>query len=252
MRRGALVLLVMSMTGCSSNPAPQSSAPERPWQDITRNYAQSRLMAVPGSSLAHDLGLGMEGLSDSAIAQLLAHRLALPARVGVGALHLAAVRTQPSWYERESGFHFGSSVQDTALISLRALPRVERAALLPALLIADRPTVATIREAAARLQVDLLLVYRPSCQFFERYPFIGPVTYRASCTVETAVLDVRSGVVPFTAALLHDASDRRIDSDMETSGTIARLATAASAAALAETIERFGAALAAVPVAEAR
>jgi hypothetical protein len=109
-----------------------------------------------------------------------------------------------------------------------------------------------MREAAARLQADLVLVYRPGCQFFERYPFMGAVTYRASCTLESIVIDVRSGLFPVTMTASGEAADRRIPEDMERSGTIARLATTAAASAMAQATARIGAALAAVPVTAGR
>lgn len=209
----------------------------------------SQLVAPPGASLPRDLDFNLEGLSDSVIAQLLAHRLVLPARIAVAVLHLPATRAASAWYWRDPGLSFGPAVQDTALAALARLSRVQRAVALPALVLRERPGVATLREAAARLQVDLILVYRPACQFFERQPFVGSITYRAACTLEGVVIDVRSGVFPYSGAVSRDSSDRRIREDMEPAGTIARLATAASAAAVTEFVARFAPVLDAVPTA---
>jgi hypothetical protein len=51
--------------------------------------------------------------------------------------------------------------------------RVTRALVLPALFVGDKPTVAGLREGAARLQARVLLVYRPNCRFYERVPFMA-------------------------------------------------------------------------------
>ena len=56
-----------------------------------------------------------------------------------------------------------------------------------------------LREAAARYQADLLLLFRSSCRTFERYRLFEQDQARAFCAVESVMLDVRTGLVPFVA-----------------------------------------------------
>lgn len=254
MRYPSLVLMIV-LAGCTGNrQQPSDIAPERPWREIAASSltanARAFVREAGAPSLAQDLGIQMQGMTDSAIERLLTRRLELPARVGIAVAYLAPAST--GWYWRDAGTSFGPAVRDTAIATLSALPRVTRAVFLPTMLIGEHATVDAMREAAARLQADLVLVYRPGCQFFERYPFMGAVTYRASCTLESIVIDVRSGLFPVTMTASGEASDRRIAEDMERSGTITRLATMAAASAMAQAAARIGSALAAVPVSAGR
>jgi hypothetical protein len=52
--------------------------------------------------------------------------------------------------------------------------------------------------AAARYQADLLLLYRDQCGSFEKYRFFQEDQTRAYCAVEAVLLDIRSGIIPFT------------------------------------------------------
>ena len=53
-------------------------------------------------------------------------------------------------------------------------------------------------KAAARFQSDLLLVYRVKKGSYEKYRYVKPDQAKAFCDVEALLLDVRTGVVPFT------------------------------------------------------
>jgi hypothetical protein len=53
------------------------------------------------------------------------------------------------------------------------LDRLSSVVLLPSLLVPRNLSVAKLREAAARFQADLLFIYRPPCQQFQRNGFLG-------------------------------------------------------------------------------
>ena len=81
------------------------------------------------------------------------------------------------------------------------MPTAEREETYCHNLIPEQKTVPHLREAAARYQADLLLVYRHSCYSFERYRFSGVDQSQGSCTVEAILLDVRTGLVPMTCVV---------------------------------------------------
>ena len=76
--------------------------------------------------------------------------------------------------------------------------------VLPSLLIPDMKSAATLREAAARYQSDLLLVYRTSSRTYSQRKWLSPDEARAYCTVEAVLLDTRTGMAPFTAVASED------------------------------------------------
>jgi len=77
--------------------------------------------------------------------------------------------------------------------------KIYDASFLPSMLVPEKRTVPYLREAAARYQADLLLVYRSSCRSYQKYRFVSPDETKAYCSVEAALLDIRKGIVPFTS-----------------------------------------------------
>jgi len=91
------------------------------------------------------------------------------------------------------------SLQAKVIEELRASPAVYDASYLPSILIPENRSVVHLRQAAARYQADLLLVYRSYCKSFDRYRLLAADESRAYCGVEAVLLDTRTGLVPFTS-----------------------------------------------------
>ncbi len=70
---------------------------------------------------------------------------------------------------------------------------------VPSLLTPEKQTVPYLREAAARYQADLLLVFRAYANAYQKERFLRPDQIRSYCMVEALLLDTRTGIVPFTA-----------------------------------------------------
>ena len=125
---------------------------------------------------------------------------------------------------------------------LRASPRVYDASVLPTILIPEQRTVPRLREAAARYQADLLLVYRTSCYSFERYRYFGADRSEGSCSVEGVLLDVRTGLVPLTSAASENFSAEQNPEDLNFGETVLMSqleATSVALAAVSEDIVEF-------------
>lgn len=126
------------------------------------------------------------------------------------------------------------SLQAKVLNELRASPKVYDASYLPSILIPENRGVPHLREAAARYQADLLLVYRSYCQSFERYRFFAADESRAYCGVEAVLLDTRTGLVPFTAVATRTYDVVRNSTDANFSETRLRAQLDATAAGMAD------------------
>jgi hypothetical protein len=83
-----------------------------------------------------------------------------------------------------------------ALIKSRS---VSEAKQMPSILIAEAPSLAILREAAARLQADLILIYSVNSETFEKLRVFAPNTIKSYSTCELVLFDVRSGIVPFSS-----------------------------------------------------
>jgi len=102
---------------------------------------------------------------------------------------------------------------------LKSSKRLTEAMQLPLLLVPEKRTVPYLREAAARFQADLLLVYDTHVRTFSKYRTLGKDEVKALCSVEAVLLDVRRGIVPFTASATEGISAKRTAEDLNFSET---------------------------------
>lgn len=128
----------------------------------------------------------------------------------------------------------GTDIQAGLVGRLRASPKVYDASYLPTLLIPKKRTVGHFREAAARYQADLLLIYQASCRTYDKYRFFAPDEARSYCNVEAVLLDIRTGIVPFTVTATRDFRAKENKEDTNFRETMARAELKALADALAE------------------
>ena len=88
------------------------------------------------------------------------------------------------------------------------------------MLVPEKRTVPTLREAAARFQADLLLAYRTSCNSYNKYRFIDPNETKAYCSVEAILLDVRSGIITKSVVSSQDFVAKKQKEDVNFSETV--------------------------------
>jgi hypothetical protein len=111
----------------------------------------------------------------------------------------------------------------------------------------ERQSIPYLREAAARCQADLLLVYASGSVTYEKYRFLSPNVTKARCTVEAILLDVRTGLVPFTSVATQEYEAKKTSEDMTFAETIARGRAQAERVALGEIADSVVAFLAEAP-----
>lgn len=128
----------------------------------------------------------------------------------------------------------GQAVQTALIGKLRKAPSVFDAAYLPTLLVPEKKTIGHLREAAARFQSDLLLVYKASFRTYEKYTFFSPDKSKAYCNLEGIVLDTRTGIVPFTILVTRTFIAEQQKADMNFQETIRKAQLSALESALSE------------------
>jgi hypothetical protein len=177
-----------------------------------------------GSLFSGDAGI----LSDDEIQRILAYKYA-PPRLSRIALMPFGREVWSSWSEELA--MAADSLQARVIDELRASPRVYDASYLPSILIPESRTVPRLREAAARYQADLLLVYRSYCQSFNKYSVFSADRSRAYCGVEAVLLDTRTGLVPFTtiATRSYDVVENETDTSFRETQLRAQLDATADA-----------------------
>lgn len=196
-RRLALISL-LTLCGCTS-----VSTQHRPSDYFSAVDTDSGTVSLFSS----DAGV----LSDAEIQRILAYEYNPPTLSRVALLPAGWTRWG-AWSEELT--LVTREIDEATIRKLRGSSKVYDASFLPTILVPKDRTVPYLREAAARYQADLMLVFRTSCQSFQRYRVFKADTTRAFCSVESVLLDVRTGLVPFTASATRSFDSQRKDSDL--------------------------------------
>jgi hypothetical protein len=171
-------------------------------------------------------------LDDEALEKALSTNLVMPAHARVAILRFGD-RLQRHWWSEET-WRLNQNVLADLVAVLEASDRVSRARLMPSLLTPERRTIPVLREAAARCQADLLVVYRSAHRMYIRDRFLAADRAKASCTVEALLLDVRSGLVPWTTTVVKTYETKKARNDFTFGETMHKAKLAALDEALDE------------------
>lgn len=220
MARTAIFLVAFFIVSGCGTTSSTMSRPDAYYASVSAEQPAASLFAGDAATL-----------SDEAIREILAYDYSPPA--------LSRIALMPFGREAWSGWSeelaiASEKVQADVLGQLRSSPRIYDASYLPSILVPETRTVPHLREAAARYQADLLLVYRSYCQSFERYRLFSADEARAYCGVEAVLLDTRTGLVPFTTVTTHSYDVLENDNDTNFRETRLKAQLNATAAALAE------------------
>lgn len=128
----------------------------------------------------------------------------------------------------------GTEVQNSLVEKLRKSQHVYDSAYLPTLLVPEKKSIGHLREAAARYQSDLLLIYKASFRTYVKYKVFSPDKTKAYCNLESVLLDTRTGIVPFTILVSRTFTAEQNTSDMSFHETIPKAELKALGSALYE------------------
>jgi hypothetical protein len=206
-----LVLLPAILSGCGRA---YYMAPSASSIVVDPSSIAQRHVDLTGSLFPSD----QQVMSNEAIAQVLASRITLPAHAR---LALMAFEPRAGWYGwSEELNRLDQQAVDTAIAKLKSSNRIAAASPLPSLLVPEKRSVPHLREAAARYQADLLLVYRTNTFSYEKQKLVGRDETRAYCLVEAVLIDVRTGIVPFSASVTREYTARKSAEDLNFSESI--------------------------------
>jgi hypothetical protein len=223
---GVLVMCVLTfLAGCASEVSTQPR-PESYYQEAAQPAAQESLFTGDNAVI-----------TDDQISAILAYRFQFPARSRLAILPLGERTKWSGWSDELT--QLSEQTEQNFIGVLRSSPAIYDASYLPSLLIPEKQTVPYLREAAARYQADLLLMYRPACQRYEKYRFFVADEVKAYCTVEAVVLDTRSGIVPFTAVITEDFTAKEDKNDVNFAETMRKAEVQAINTALGQVANRL-------------
>jgi hypothetical protein len=184
MRNASLACLTLLLVACAAPPHDSRFDSEPMHRVAATDTAETSLFTGDAALL-----------SDSDIARILAYNYSPPAHARIGIMGLG----QQLWFGYSDELaRSGEEMRRDLIATLKQATPVTDASFLPVLLVPSNRSVAHYREAAARVQADLLLIYQASCRTYDKFRMFRPSESKAFCTVEALLLDVRTGIVPFT------------------------------------------------------
>lgn len=216
-----LSLSVLFATGCSTTVT--KSRPDSYYQELSMDVNSSD----SGSLFSSDDAI----LSDEDVERILAYRFTPQTLNRICILPLGQMYWN-GWSDDLD--RAGEAVQDSLIEKLRSAPSVYDASYLPTLLIPGDKTIGHLREAAARYQSDLMLIYKASFKTYKKYKFFSPDQSKAYCNLEAVLLDTRTGIVPFTILVSRTYIAEEIKTEISFYETIRRAELSALESALSE------------------
>lgn len=104
---------------------------------------------------------------------------------------------------------------DLFIEKLKQSARVISASAIPDLLLSKPATFTNVREAAVRLQADLVLVYSISADVYSKYKIFTKPDIKAFATTQLILLDVRTGLIPFSTTVTKDLLSKRQETELD-------------------------------------
>lgn len=163
-------------------------------------------------------------ISEENIKKILDGNYNLSHNLRVAFVRLESSQNQRRYYWSDEQF-LKSQQQYLELLSdqFRKSDRVKHISTIPDILISKTPTFTTIREAAVRTQSDIVVIYLINSDIYSQYKMFSKTNIKAFATTQLVILDVRTGLVPFTTILTKDFQDKKSDSDLNESEAMSRI-----------------------------
>ncbi len=141
------------------------------------------------------------------------YKLPSPIRVAVVNLENAAVKRY-QWTDetyQKSQQAYADLLED----HLKKSGKVTKVTIVPDLLLPQPVTFTGLREAAVRMQADLVLVYSSTHDMYSQYKLFSKSDIKAFATTQALLLDVRTGIVPFSVIITKDMLGQKKENELD-------------------------------------
>jgi hypothetical protein len=139
-------------------------------------------------------------------------------------LRVAIVRLEPTpqlkryywtYWTDEQYLKTQQSYLDLFADKFRLSSRVTKLNIIPDLLISKTPSFTNIREAAVRMQADVIVVYAIASDIYSKYKFFSKPDIKAFATTQLIILDIRTGLIPFSTIVTRDYLSQRKKEELD-------------------------------------
>ncbi len=206
-----VVCLMLVAAGCSTD---QPYASPLEFSDVARARAESP--ALSDSLFKDDQAV----MGNEELQTVLNSRVELPSDAKLVAVRFGQL---PYWWGWSEDFvRVNEQIDADFLGKLRTSGRLRDVAYLPSMVTPSSMTIPYLRQAAARCQADLILVYRTASFNYEKHRWFKAPRTKAYCTVEAVLVDTRTGVIPFSTAVSERFERTQGKKDFHFDETVAR------------------------------
>jgi hypothetical protein len=158
-------------------------------------------------------------ISEENIQKILDGNYQLPRQLRVAIVRLESFglgkRSYWSYWNDEQYVKTQQSYVDLFTDQLKSSPRVTKISLIPDLLISKTPSFTSIREAAVRMQADMVLVYAITSDIYSKSKLFARTDLKAFATTQLLMLDVKTGLIPFSAIVTKDYISEKQKEEMD-------------------------------------
>ena len=210
-----LILLIAAACAFSScdvtKPAAHTPAPEMAGNDmlITQSLFNDKASTI----------------SEESIQKILNGNYKLPQQLRVAIVKFDNIQTaRNTWryWSDEEYLKTQQTYQDVFTEKIRQSTRVTKVSIIPDLLISRSPTFTGIREAAVRMQADIVVIYSITGDIYSKYRLFSKTDIKAYATTQAIILDVKTGLIPFSTIVTKDYLSKRQKEELDDSEARAR------------------------------
>ncbi|WP_288369558.1 hypothetical protein [uncultured Algoriphagus sp.] len=154
-------------------------------------------------------------ISEENIRKILEGTYSLPENLRISLVKLESTQNQRSYYwNNEEYLKSHQEYLDRFTESFKLSERVQRVSQIPDLLISSNPSFTTIREVAVRTQSDLVVIYSINSDLYSNYKVFAKTDIKAFATTQLILMDVRTGLIPFSTIVTKEFQSRRMDGEL--------------------------------------
>jgi hypothetical protein len=150
-------------------------------------------------------------LGEEAIQKILTSKFTMPNTIKIALFRLQDTQQQQAiryygygYWRSEEYLKIQQTYIDTLSGEISRSDRVIEVASIPSVLTPKDPSLPIIRETAVRLQADTLMVLKLTTDVYEKSRLFQSSQAKAFCTCEGFLLDVRTGLIPFSKIITRD------------------------------------------------
>lgn len=155
-------------------------------------------------------------ISEEDIQRLLSGRIRIPDTLNVALFNFAGTsinRYYTSWWTDEEYLKTQQSFVDTLMSRIATSRKVRKIFPVPSLMAARHPNITQLREAAVRLQADMLIVYSITSDIYYKYRAFQKNQAKAFATCEVVAMDIRTGMIPHSSIITREKLVVRYNQD---------------------------------------